>query len=138
MTNSFIYPVVVEKASDGGYGLYFPDFPGTAVVTDDVVDGIRKAKEMLISRILEVEEKGWQPPIPSEFDAIEDLEPTDRIVFVDVFLPPYREEASNKAVTKNCTMPKWLKEAGEEAGLNFSQLLQSAIKEALGIETNRK
>jgi predicted RNase H-like HicB family nuclease len=137
MTNNFIYPVVVEKASDGGYGLYFPDFPGTGIVTDDVVDGVRKAKEMLISRILELEERGWQPPSPSEPDVIDNLDPSDRIVFVDVFLPPYREEAANKAVTKNCTMPKWLKETGEDAGLNFSQLLQSAIKEALGIKSNR-
>ncbi|WP_139995488.1 hypothetical protein [Paenibacillus paridis] len=66
------------------------------------------------------------------------MEPTDRIVFVDIFDPPYREEAANKAVTNNCTMPKWLKEAGEDAGLNFSRILQRGIKEALGIETNRK
>lgn len=53
-------------------------------------------------------------------------------------MPPYRDEAAEKAVTKNCTLSKWLRDAGEEAGLNFSQLLQTSIKEALGINNNHE
>lgn len=138
MSNHFIYPIVVENADDGGYGLYFPDFPGTAVLAKDVADGIRRAKEMLVFRILEIEEKGATPPQPSVPEAIEDLETTDRVVYVEVFMPPYRDEAANKAVTKNCTLPKWLRDAAEDAGLNFSQILQSGLKEALGIEKHHR
>ncbi|WP_041444814.1 hypothetical protein [Syntrophobotulus glycolicus] len=47
------------------------------------------------------------------------------------------DEAQNKSVTKNCTLPKWLRDAGEEAGLNFSQLLQASIKDALKINESK-
>ncbi|GAB7389342.1 type II toxin-antitoxin system HicB family antitoxin [Bacillaceae bacterium] len=131
--NHFIYPVVVEKAEDGGIGMYFPDFPGTAILAKDLIDGIKRAKEMLANLILEREEQGIALPSPSNPETIELLDPSGRIVFIEVYMPPYRDEDANKSVTKNCTLPKWLRDAGEEAGLNFSQLLQTAIKEALGI-----
>ncbi|KAB2952694.1 type II toxin-antitoxin system HicB family antitoxin [Heliorestis acidaminivorans] len=133
--NHVIYPVVVEKAEDGGIGMYFPDFPGTAILSSSISDGIKRAKEMLANLVLEKEEQGQALPEPSEPASIELLDSSDRIVFVDVYMPPYRDEAANKAVTKNCTLPRWLRDAGEAAGLNFSQLLQASIKEALGITT---
>ena len=136
--NHFIYPVVVEKAEDGGIGMYFPDFPGTAILSTDITDGIRRAKEMLADLVLERAEQGQQLPKHSAPESIELLDVSDRIVFIEVYMPPYLNEANNKAVTKNCTLPKWLRDAGEEAGLNFSQLLQTSIKEALGIKPIEK
>ncbi len=138
MTNHITYPVVVEKAEDGGVGMYFPDFPGTAVLGIDIADGVRRAREMLADLVLEKEEQGQQLPEPSSPENIELLDTTDRIVFVDVYMPPYRDEAANKAVTKNCTLPRWLRDAGEEAGLNFSQLLQTSIKKALHIKPTER
>lgn len=138
MVNHLIYPIVVEKADDGGLGMYFPDFPGTAILSINIADGIRKAKEMLVDLVLEKEEQDQPLPIPSAPENIALLDVNDRIVFVEVYMPPFRNEAANKAVTKNCTLPKWLRDAGEEAGLNFSQLLQSSIKEALGIKSIEK
>ncbi|ADG07544.1 type II toxin-antitoxin system HicB family antitoxin [Kyrpidia tusciae] len=129
----YIYPLVVEKAEDGGIGMYFPDFPGTAILASDITDGIRRAKEMLVDIILNVEEEGKDIPTPSDPDEIELQNSKDRIVFVEIFMPPYRNEDANKTVTKNCTLPKWLRDAGEAAGLNFSQLLQYASKQQLGI-----
>ncbi|MGG1658853.1 type II toxin-antitoxin system HicB family antitoxin [Brevibacillus sp. NRS-1366] len=131
--NHYIYPVVVEKAEDGGLGMYFPDFPGTAIMARDLIDGMKRAKEMLAERLLDVEATGQEVPKPSEPNAIELLDADDRVIFIELYMPPYRDEEANKSVTKNCTLPKWLKEAGEEAGLNFSQLLQTAIKRQLGI-----
>lgn len=138
MSNHLIYPVIVEKADDGGLGMYFPDFPGTAILSIDITDGIRKAKEMLVDLVLEKEEQDQPLPIPSSPEDITLLNTNDRIVFIEVYMPPYRNEAANKAVTKNCTLPKWLRDAGEEAGLNFSQLLQTSLKDALNIKSIEK
>lgn len=138
MSNHLIYPIVVEKSDDGGLGMYFPDFPGTAILSIDIADGIRKAKEMLVDLVLEKEEQDQPLPIPSAPENIALLAANDRIVFVEIYIPPYRNEAANKAVTKNCTLPKWLRDVGEEAGLNFSQLLQASIKDALGIKSIEK
>lgn len=134
MVNTFIYPAVVEKAEDGGIGLYFPDVPGTAVLAPDVQTAIKDAKSMLIDRIIEMEHDNTKIPAPSDLDAIELNDPSDRIIFVEVFLPPYRDAAANKSVTVNCTVPQWLRDAGKDAELNFSQLLQNSVKDALGIK----
>lgn len=135
MNNTFIFPAVVEQSESGGVGLYFPDIPGTAVLAPDIQTAIRDAKSMLIDRILEMEDNNMAIPSPSEPGDIELNDASDRIVFVEVFLPPYRDAAANRAVTISCTVPQWMREAGREASLNFSQLLQNSVKEALGIKS---
>ncbi|OMF28427.1 hypothetical protein BK132_14615 [Paenibacillus sp. FSL H8-0259] len=130
----YIYPVVAEQGEDRGFGLYFPDFPGTAILAPDIQTAVRDAKDTLVDLMLELEDKGETPPIPSDPDQINLEDPSDKIIFIDVYMPPFRDEAANKSVTKNCTLPKWLREAADEAGLNFSQILQSGLKEALGLE----
>lgn len=133
MKSRYIYPVVVERA-ESNLSMYFPDFPGTAVTAIELTEGLSRAKELLAFRALELEEAGQQLPRPSEPDEIELEDPSDRIVFVEVYMPPFRDVAENKAVTKNCTLPKWLRDAADEAGLNFSQILQSGLKDALGMD----
>ncbi|MEV2520416.1 type II toxin-antitoxin system HicB family antitoxin, partial [Paenibacillus larvae] len=96
--------------------------------------GIKEAKSMLIDRLIEMEDKNLDIPKPSEPEDIELNDESDRIVFVEVFLPPFRDEAANRAVNKNCTLPAWLRDAAEDACLNFSQHLQTSLKKALGIK----
>ncbi|MDR0269626.1 type II toxin-antitoxin system HicB family antitoxin [Paenibacillus sp.] len=127
---NYIYPVVVEETQTG-VSMYFPDFPGTAVAAPSIVVGIKDAKVMLVHRIEELHDNNEPVPAPSDIDAIQLEDPSDRIIYVEVFVMP---PADDKTVTKNCTMPKWLRDAGEDAGLNFSQLLQQSVREALGIE----
>ncbi|OBZ09108.1 hypothetical protein A8L34_22595 [Bacillus sp. FJAT-27264] len=117
--------------------MYFPDFPGTAVTAVELTEGLARARELLAFRTLEMEEQGLELPAPSEPDQIQLEDSSDRIVFVEVFMPPFRDASANKAVTKNCTLPKWLRDAADEAGLNFSQVLQSGLKEALRIDKQR-
>jgi hypothetical protein len=38
----------------------------------------------------------------------------------------------NKSVNKMLTLPLWLNEAGEKAHVNFSGVLQEALKQKLG------
>ncbi|ABS75023.2 hypothetical protein F0M21_13690 [Bacillus velezensis] len=44
----------------------------------------------------------------------------------------------NKCGEKTLTVPKWLAEAAEKEGVNFSQLLQFALRERLGINKRSK
>lgn len=52
-------------------------------------------------------------------------------------MPAIRDAMESKAVKKTLTVPKWLNDEAERKKLNFSQVLQAGLKEALGIE-NRK
>ncbi|TNJ64240.1 type II toxin-antitoxin system HicB family antitoxin [Paenibacillus hemerocallicola] len=128
----YLYPVVIEQ-TESNLSMYFPDFPGAAVTAVDLVEGLARAKELLAFRIVELEETGQPLPDPSAPEKIELEEASDRIVFLEVFIPPYRDAAANKAVTKNCTLPKWLRDEGDKAGLNFSLILQNGLKDALGL-----
>lgn len=132
----YVYPIVVER-TETNLSMYFPDFPGTAVTAVELTEGLGRAKELLAFRAQELEEAGHPLPVPSELEQIELEDKSDRIVFVEVYMPPYRDAAANKAVTKNCTLPKWLRDAADDAGLNFSQVLQSGLKDALGIDKQR-
>ena len=38
-----------------------------------------------------------------------------------------------KVVKKNCTLPSWLCYEAEKANINFSQVLQAALKKELNI-----
>ena len=40
----------------------------------------------------------------------------------------------NKSVNKMVTLPKWLIDLGKEKKINFSQVLQEAVKRELNIE----
>ena len=45
----------------------------------------------------------------------------------------YLRKTDNRAVKKTLTIPSWLNHKAEEKNLNFSKILQSALKQELGI-----
>ncbi|GAC43089.1 type II toxin-antitoxin system HicB family antitoxin [Paenibacillus popilliae] len=85
---NYIYPAVVEETPTG-VSMYFPDFPGTAVTAPSVVVGIKDAKAMLIHRIEELHDNNEPVPEPSEIGSIQLEEPSDRIIYVEVFVKPW-------------------------------------------------
>jgi post-segregation antitoxin (ccd killing protein) len=46
-------------------------------------------------------------------------------------MPLHRDAIDNSYVRKNVTLPRWLERAATEKGINFSQVLQSALKEQI-------
>ena len=55
----------------------------------------------------------------------------DILTLVDVDISKYRNKYENRTVKKNCTIPYCLNADAEKAGINFSQLLQEALKQKL-------
>ncbi|MBS5787990.1 MAG: hypothetical protein KIC98_08780 [Clostridioides difficile] len=58
----------------------------------------------------------------------------DIVTLVDVDFTEYRKRHDNRAVKKNCTLPYWLSNAAEKEGINFSRILQDALKKELGLK----
>jgi hypothetical protein len=48
-------------------------------------------------------------------------------------MPPLRAELDARAVKKTLTIPKWLNDLAERHHVNYSHLLQEALKRHLGI-----
>lgn len=59
---------------------------------------------------------------------------TSFISFVTANMLEYYKKHNNKAVKKTLTIPSWLNELAEEKNINFSHVLQEALKEYLQIK----
>ena len=56
-----------------------------------------------------------------------------RVVLVDVYMPAVRMAQNNKSINRTVTLPAWLNAAALERNINFSQVLQDALKTQMGI-----
>lgn len=73
-------------------------------------------------------------PIPTlDFSNIH-LQKNQFISFVSIDMNEYRRHYNNKAIKKTLTIPVWLNFLAEKNNINFSQVLQEALKEKLGID----
>ena len=52
---------------------------------------------------------------------------------ITAWMTPFRDEMENRAVKKTLTIPAWLNDAAERQGVNYSRILQSALKDYLGV-----
>ena len=71
-------------------------------------------------------------PAPTRLKDIK-LEENETAILVDVYMPSVRNANINKSVNRTVTPPAWLNSAAIEHNINFSQILQDAIKNQLHI-----
>ena len=81
---------------------------------------------------VDMEDEGEELPIPSSVNSIK-VNDGELITLVDVDFAEYRRKNELKVVKKNCTLPSWLCYEAEKANINFSQVLQAALKNELNI-----
>jgi predicted RNase H-like HicB family nuclease len=135
-----IYPAIFDPSQDGGYTVTFPDLPGCVTEGDDLGETLRMAAEAMALYLYCAEEDGDEIPTPSEPAHVSFPEDASDDAFVTLVVAgtePVRDEIRNRSVKKTLTIPQWLNEESEKAGVNFSQILQSALKERLGLIDRR-
>ena len=130
MQNKYIYPAIFDFDEDG-ITVTFPDLPGCITCGDTQEDALKNAKEVLELYMYSLEEDNETIPQPSNILDLE-VENTQVVVLVDIWMVPVRDEMKNKCVKKTLTIPKWLNDLAIENNVNFSSILQSALKEYLG------
>lgn len=82
-----------------------------------------------------MEEDGDNIPQPSAVRSIQsDLADNEYVIMIDVWMPPLRERMNHKAVKKTLTIPKWLDDVAQEYNVNYSHILQDALKKHLDLE----
>ncbi|MEW9124893.1 MAG: type II toxin-antitoxin system HicB family antitoxin [Thermotaleaceae bacterium] len=127
----YIYPAVFDYADDG-ISIFFPDLPGCFSCADTDEEAIYMAKEALGLHLYGMEEDGEDMPVPTTINKI-NLESHQVVVLVEVLMPIVREAVENFSVKKTLSIPQWLNKLAIDNNINFSQVLQSALKEHLGI-----
>ena len=62
------------------------------------------------------------------------LQKNQFVSFVSINMDEYRKKFNNKSIKKTLTIPAWLNYLSEKNNINFSQVLQEALKVRLGID----
>ena len=107
----------------------FPDLKcATSGVNDD--DALLSARELLGCVLYGLEEDAEEIPAPTPLTEVE-TQPNERVVLVDVYMPSIRQAHVNRSVNRTVTLPAWLNAAALERNINFSQVLQDALKSQL-------
>ena len=128
----YVYPAVFTKYDDG-YSVEFPDVPGCYSCGDTLADAMTMASDALALMLFQNEHDGKAIPEPSKINEIfTDTKSFLSYVCCDTL--GYQKKYNNKAVKKTLTIPEWLNEAAVAANLNFSQILQNALKKELEID----
>lgn len=125
-----VYPVLFSPIPEG----YLVTVPDCEINTSgtDLANAMFMARDAISIWCTTTQDLGLSLPEPS---SIGDIIPEkgDIVSMIDADLDEYRRSISEKAVKKTLTIPSWLNVKAEKASINFSQLLQKALKEQLGI-----
>lgn len=127
----YVYPAIFEKEDNGGYSVYFPDLEGCYTCGDDLADSIHMAEDVLAFTLYDFEKEKSPLPTPSDITSLKTDNGFASLVACDTL--EYQKMNNNKAVKKTLTIPEWLNEIAVNANINFSQILQDALKEKLNL-----
>lgn len=128
----FAYPATFTPTGNGAYGVFFPDLE---INTDgeSMLDALDMAHDALSATLCTLEDIGRA--FPQASDPVDVPVPAGGFVsMVITDVGTYRAQYDQKLVKKTLNIPQWLNAKAEAEGINFSQLLQTAIKERLGIQ----
>ena len=128
----YAYTAIFTPEENGLYSVSFPDLQGCYTCGDDMTDAIYMAQDVLNLTLYDMEQDKKVIPIASRPNDIKTTgEQFTSVIVVDT--DTYRRFYENKSVKKTLTIPMWLNERAEKANINFSGILQEALKSHLHI-----
>ena len=125
---NFVYPAIFTyDENDKCFIVDFIDFKGCSTYGETIDKAYLMAQDAM-GLFLSDLDTFPKPTIPFN-DII--LKKNQFISLIEVDLDEYRKKHSNIAVKKTLTIPTWLNTLAEKNDINFSQLLQKALKREL-------
>lgn len=126
----YTFAAVFTMENDGGYSVRFPQLDGCFSQGDSFEEARAMACDAMSLYLYSMEQDGENIPA-ADMNVL--TEPGEFVVPITAWMTPFRDEMENRAVKKTLTIPAWLNEAAEKRGVNYSQILQSALKDYLGV-----
>lgn len=127
------YPAIFHKAEEGGFWITFPDIPECMTQGDDMQQAYEMAVDALGLAITSREEEKQDLPAPSEPYKIT-INDNEFCVVIEFDMLAYKKRTNSKAVKKTLSIPEWLNEEATALGVNFSQVLQEALMQKVGMK----
>lgn len=125
----YVYPAIFTEDEDG-YSVRFPDVDGCFTSGRSLQEALEMAEDALCLMLYDMEESGEAIPVASGVNNVQ-TEPGEFVSLIGCDTLAYRKRYGSKAVKKTLSIPSWLNEAAEKAGVNFSNVLQDALKQQL-------
>ena len=132
MNTIYYYTATLHK-EDVGYSIWIDDIPGCISQGDSLGEAITNIKEALGLYYEDSKIRKENLPEPSAPETIK-LEENETAMLIEFDAMEYLKRHDNKAVKKTLTIPSWLNTIAEENNINFSSVLQSALKQRLNIQ----
>lgn len=124
------YPAIFHKEETGSYSVFVPDLPGCNTEGENLEIAYEMATDAIGLYLEGMEEAAY--PKSSNPEEIE-LDKNECIVLVKFSKLAYDKKYNTKAVKKTLTIPAWLNEEAEKEHINFSSILQEALKKKLDV-----
>lgn len=127
----YFYPAIFTYEPGQEIAVIFPDLDCATSGKNDN-DALLSARELLGCVLNGLEEDGEEIPSPTPLSDVA-VSDNERAVLIDVYMPSVRMAQNNRSVNRTVTLPAWLNAAALERNINFSQVLQEALKEKLHV-----
>ena len=124
-----VYPIILTPDT-GGYVVTVPDLE-INTQGDDLAEALYMARDAIGAWAIFQQDAGRAIPEPS---IAEPSHTEDELVsWIDIDFEKYRRTSDMTSERTNITLPRYLKNLANDAGLNLSQELQARLKEVLHV-----
>lgn len=122
------YPIIITKSKTK----YVVTVPDLDINTEgsNIVNAMEMAQDAI--GLWGITKQDLGQTIPEATD-LPDVPAGSIAQYVLVDFDAYRRAHDMRTIRKNVTLPSYLNEVAERAGINFSQVLQEGIKQKLGL-----
>lgn len=128
----YVYPAIFHpNDDDGSYTVLIPSLPGCITEGKSLSNAIFMAEDAISMWLWDAE--NTKAPIPAPLVPPQ-VEAPEFVNFIAADTDEYRRKHDNRAVRKTLSIPSWLNAQAEQAGVNFSQVLQDGLKQLLGVQ----
>ena len=129
MRTKYVYPAIFTP-EEVGFSVRFPDIDGCFTSGETLEEAMSMAQDALCLMLYDMEESQEKIPAASDVRGI-CFEEGEFVSLVACDTLEYRRYYNNKAVKKTLSIPAWLNTMAEREDINFSSVLQKALKEEL-------
>ena len=127
----YVYPALFTTEDDSII-VTFPDLDDTFTDGATMQEAFENAEDVLNLMLWNREEEKEEIPAPSQPEQIT-VPQGATLAMIKADTLAYRKIHDTKTIRRSITIPSWLDTLARERNINFSQLMQNAIRRECGI-----
>jgi len=129
----YVFPAIFTP-EESGYTILFPDVKNCFTEGNNLTEAMENANDVLCMMLYDLERNGKEIPVASSVASIQaNIDNGEFVSLISCDTIEYRKFHDSRAVKKTLSIPSWLNEMAEKADINFSGILQDALKKQLNI-----